>query len=182
MLTAHIRVLCLRPAKVGSDAKATGVKVAVVLVTGVMTVVAMRYIDRKMDEVKHRVVYARRKARCVSAIVSLVLDTKRFLLTVLLCSVYFALSGSRQMKALAAAEPSLLAVDLEGPGFASDTMFSLSSTPEMDDKLAEERSADDPETSSQARTGASGPIAISAVPHAAGRDGSREGRRKLRWR
>ncbi|KAI0788370.1 hypothetical protein C8Q74DRAFT_677119 [Fomes fomentarius] len=134
---------------VGSNAKATGVKVAVVLVTGVMTVVAMRYINKKMDEVKHRVVYARRKAR--------------------------------QMKALAAAEPFLLAVDLESPRSASDTMFSLSSAPAMDDKIAKERSADGPETSSQARTRGSEPIVISAVPQAAGRDGSREGRRKLRW-
>lgn len=43
----------------------TIVKVAVVLITAGVTIIAMRYINRKMDEVKGRVIYARRKARYV---------------------------------------------------------------------------------------------------------------------
>ena len=43
----------------------TIVKVVVVVITMGVTIIAMRYISRKMEEVKGRVIYARRKARYV---------------------------------------------------------------------------------------------------------------------
>ena len=43
----------------------TIVKVVVVVITIGVTIIAMRYINRKMEEVKGRVIYARRKARYV---------------------------------------------------------------------------------------------------------------------
>lgn len=46
-----------------SGAKA--IKAGVIIFTALVTVFAMRYIDKKVDEVKHRVVYARRKGRYV---------------------------------------------------------------------------------------------------------------------
>ncbi|KAI0750318.1 hypothetical protein C8Q80DRAFT_1100578 [Daedaleopsis nitida] len=48
-----------------AHAKATGLKVVVILISLTVTVIGMWFINKKMDEVKHRVVYARRKARCV---------------------------------------------------------------------------------------------------------------------
>ena len=41
------------------------IKAVIVLVTVDVTVFAMRYINRRVDAVKERVVYARRKRRCV---------------------------------------------------------------------------------------------------------------------
>ena len=43
----------------------TVIKIVVIALTVVVTVVAMRYINARIDAVKGRVVYARRKARCV---------------------------------------------------------------------------------------------------------------------
>ena len=44
----------------------TVIKIVVIALTVVVTVVAMRYINARIDAVKGRVVYARRKARCVA--------------------------------------------------------------------------------------------------------------------
>ncbi|KAJ8488330.1 hypothetical protein ONZ51_g3637 [Trametes cubensis] len=53
----------------GKDTPVTrAIKAVVVLATTVMTYLAMRYINRKVDEVKVRVVYARRKARQARAL------------------------------------------------------------------------------------------------------------------
>ncbi len=42
------------------------IKGVVIVLTGLVTYLSMRYIYRKMDEAKAGVVYKRRKARCVS--------------------------------------------------------------------------------------------------------------------
>ncbi|KAI0350416.1 hypothetical protein OH77DRAFT_1431025 [Trametes cingulata] len=47
----------------GNSPKTSGIKAVVVLATVAMTYVAMRYVNRKIDAVKEKVVYARRKAR-----------------------------------------------------------------------------------------------------------------------
>ncbi|KAI0327058.1 hypothetical protein GY45DRAFT_1226211, partial [Cubamyces sp. BRFM 1775] len=47
----------------GNTPTTGGIKAVVVLATVAMTYLAMRYINRKVDDVKERVVYARRKAR-----------------------------------------------------------------------------------------------------------------------
>ncbi|RDX41831.1 hypothetical protein OH76DRAFT_178073 [Lentinus brumalis] len=47
----------------GNDNGTNGVKAGVIIITLCVTVFAMRYINGKVDQVKHRVVYARRKAR-----------------------------------------------------------------------------------------------------------------------
>lgn len=65
----HIRLPVLRRGLTAADAaqaKATGLKVVVILISLAVTVVGMWFINKKMDEVKHRVVYARRKRRCVA--------------------------------------------------------------------------------------------------------------------
>ena len=48
---------------VGSGNKGNVVKAIVVLMNIAITILSMWYINKKMDEAKHRVVYARRKAR-----------------------------------------------------------------------------------------------------------------------
>ncbi|RPD69736.1 hypothetical protein L226DRAFT_471368 [Lentinus tigrinus ALCF2SS1-7] len=49
----------------GTRDSAKGIKAGVIIGTLIVTIFAMRYINKKVDEVKHRVVYARRKARYV---------------------------------------------------------------------------------------------------------------------
>ena len=44
----------------------TIVKVAIVTTTGIVTYVAMRYVNKRIDAIKGRFIYERRKARCVS--------------------------------------------------------------------------------------------------------------------
>ena len=50
----------------GSKSKGVTIaKIAVITVTVVVTIYAMRYVNARIDAIKARVVYERRKARCV---------------------------------------------------------------------------------------------------------------------
>lgn len=59
-----VTVVC---ADLSTDKKVTRtttiIKIVVITVTILMTIIAMRYVDNKIDNVKNRVIYARRKAR-----------------------------------------------------------------------------------------------------------------------
>ena len=72
------------------------IKVVVVLVTKVITIIAMLYVNRRMDQVKHRVVYARRKSRYAF----------RLLPTFLCITAYKDARMDRQAKLLSAAKRS----------------------------------------------------------------------------
>ncbi len=51
------------PADKSPTTTTTIIKITVITVTVLVTIVAMRYVNSKIDGVKHRVIYARRKAR-----------------------------------------------------------------------------------------------------------------------
>lgn len=59
-----------------SDARAEekaitrGIKAGVTLALLVMTFITMRYVNKKIDEVKDEVIYARRKARYASSLLT----------------------------------------------------------------------------------------------------------------
>ena len=63
---------------VGSVNKGKAIKVVVILITLAVTILSMWYVNRKMDEAKHRVVYARRKARYVVCIPFVILSRLTF--------------------------------------------------------------------------------------------------------
>lgn len=63
-LSAHLLTSSsMLPPDTSSTKTTKIIKIVVITLTVVITIVAMRFLNRKIDAVKHRVIYARRKAR-----------------------------------------------------------------------------------------------------------------------